>query len=141
MIRSFNFKRSMLFASALSWVLVSLMPIINAHGASAGVWTKLCTINGFELVQIEEGKGQIQHSKPCPFSYFSCFHQDSFPTPQHARRIILAKFDAYTFLALSERFQLAIPRAPPILTMTLVKLTNIPTHSHQFLTDVINKRP
>ncbi|MEL7293426.1 MAG: hypothetical protein AAGJ78_06590 [Pseudomonadota bacterium] len=113
MIRASNFKRNMLFASALSWVLVTLMPVINAHGASAGVWATLCTINGFELVQIEEGKAQTQHSKPCPFSHFSCFHQDAFPTPQHARRTTLAKFDAYTFLALSERFQLAIPRAPP----------------------------
>lgn len=141
MIRAFNFKRIMLFASALSWVLVSLMPIINAHGASAGIWATLCTINGFELVQIEEGKGQTQHNKPCPFSHFSCFHQVYFPTGQHERRIALAQFDTYTFLALSERFQLAIPRAPPIHTMTLVKLTNIATHSHQLLTDVINKRP
>lgn len=115
MNRASNFKRSMLFASALSWVLVTLMPVINAHGASAGVWATLCTINGFELVQVEEGTAETQHSKPCPFSHFSSFHQDSLPTPQHARKTTLADIDSYTYLALSERFQLAIPRAPPMI--------------------------
>ncbi|MCZ4292604.1 hypothetical protein [Vibrio sinaloensis] len=113
MIRASYFKRSMLIASALSWVLVTLMPVINAHGANAGVWATLCTINGFELVQVEEGTVETQHSKPCPFSHFSSFHQDSLPTPQHARRSTLATMDSYTYLALSERFQFAIPRAPP----------------------------
>lgn len=125
MIKVSNFKRSMLLASALSWVLVTLMPVINAHGASAGVWATLCTINGFELVQVEEGKVETQHSKPCPFSHFSSFHQDSFPTPQHARKTSLAQFDTYTFLALSERFQLAVPRAPPaFLFSTLSNINN-----------------
>ncbi|CAM2953238.1 hypothetical protein VITU102760_12030 [Vibrio tubiashii] len=115
MIRTSSFKRTMLIASALSWVLVTLMPVINAHGASAGVWATLCTINGFELVQVEEGKVETQHSKPCPFSHFSSFHQDTLPTPTHFRRTSIATFDSYAYLALSERFQLAIPRAPPTL--------------------------
>ncbi|OAJ95780.1 hypothetical protein [Vibrio bivalvicida] len=115
MIRTSNFKRTMLIASALSWVLVTLMPVINAHGASAGVWATLCTINGFELVQVEEGKVETQHSKPCPFSHFSTFHQDTLPTPTHPRRSTIANIESYAFLALSERFQLAIPRAPPAL--------------------------
>lgn len=114
MLRASNFKRTMLVASALSWVLVTLMPVINAHGASAGVWATLCTINGFELVQIEEGKVETQHSKPCPFSHFSTFHQDTVPTPTHFAKSTLAIVEGYAFLALSERFQLAIPRAPPL---------------------------
>lgn len=114
MLRASNFKRTMLVASALSWVLVTLMPVINAHGASAGVWATLCTINGFELVQIEEGKVETQHSKPCPFSHFSTFHQDTVPTPTHFTKSTLAIVEGYAFLALSERFQLAIPRAPPL---------------------------
>jgi len=61
---SFNF--SMLLATALSWVLVTLMPVINAHGNSAGVWASLCTVNGFELVQIEEGEPILTKVKPCP---------------------------------------------------------------------------
>ena len=69
------FNRSMLFATALSWFLVALMPVINAHGNSAGVWATLCTLNGFELVQIEEGTADTHSGKPCPFSHFSPFHQ------------------------------------------------------------------
>lgn len=118
MIRTSNFKRSMLIASALSWVLVTLMPVINAHGSSAGVWATLCTINGFELVQVEEGKPEVQHSKPCPFSHFSVFHQDSLPTPTYLRKSSLAVENPYAYLALSERFQIAIPRAPPFYFFT-----------------------
>ena len=113
MKRLSNFKRTMLIASALSWVLVTLMPVINAHGANAGVWATLCTVNGFELVQIEEGKADTHHGKPCPFSHFSSFHHDSLPTTTQPRTSSLATFERYAFLALSERYQLAIPRAPP----------------------------
>jgi hypothetical protein len=118
MLRTVSFNRTMLFASALSWVLVTLMPVINAHGSNAGVWATLCTVNGFELVQVEEGKAETQHSKPCPFSHFSSFHQDSLPTPLYVARQSIAPFEAYTFLALSARYQLAIPRAPPIASFS-----------------------
>lgn len=114
MIRAAKFNRTMLLASALSWVLVTLMPVINAHGASAGVWATLCTINGFELIQVEEGKVETQHSKPCPFSHFSSFHQDSLPTPLYTSRHTLTVVEPYAFLALSVRYQIAVPRAPPV---------------------------
>lgn len=106
----------MFVASALSWVLVTLMPVINAHGANAGVWATLCTVNGFELVQVEEGSVDTHHGKPCPFNHFSSFHQDSIPTPttQHLSQRVSS--EPYTFLALSERYQLAIPRAPPLIS-------------------------
>lgn len=107
----------MLLASALSWVLVTLMPVINAHGANAGVWATLCTVNGFELVQIEEGTAETHHAKPCPFSHFSSFHQDSIPTPTTRNLSKRASFETYTFLALSGRYRLAIPRAPPSLAL------------------------
>lgn len=113
MIRNARFNQSMLLASALSWVLVTLMPVINAHGASAGVWATLCTVNGFKLVQIEEGKVETQHSKPCPFSHFSTFHQDSIPTPTFVTRHASTLIEPYAFLALSVRYQIAVPRAPP----------------------------
>lgn len=109
----FKFKRNMLIASALSWALVASMPIINAHGASNGIWAMLCTINGFELVQVKPGELKSPHSKACPFTYFSSFHQHSLPTPLHIAATTLALVTTYAFLALSERFQLAIPRAPP----------------------------
>ncbi|WP_394252221.1 hypothetical protein [Vibrio profundi] len=107
----FNF--SMLFASALSWLLVTLMPVINAHGNSAGVWATLCTVNGFELVQVEEGQPETHNGKPCPFSHFSTFHHDELPTTLLATRHSLIVSDSYAFLALSERFKKQAPRAPP----------------------------
>ncbi|GAL30648.1 hypothetical protein JCM19239_1422 [Vibrio variabilis] len=46
-----------------------------------GAWATLCTLNGFELVQIEKGEESVTHKgKPCPFSYFSTFHNDALPT-------------------------------------------------------------
>ncbi len=111
-----RFNRTMLVASALSWVLVTLMPVINAHGNSAGVWATLCTINGFEWVQVEEGKTDSpSHSKPCPFSHFSSFHQDTFPTTHPTRQTVCVSLERYTYLALSVRFERHIPRAPPAI--------------------------
>lgn len=104
----------MLTLSALSWVLVTLMPVINAHGSSADVWATLCTLNGFELVQIEKGKLAQPHGKPCPFSFFSTFHHDRLPTTQTLTpRLSRVISDSYTFLALSVRFEKPTPRAPP----------------------------
>ncbi|KPL94903.1 MULTISPECIES: hypothetical protein [Vibrio] len=108
---SFNF--SMLLATALSWVLVTLMPVINAHGNSAGVWASLCTVNGFELVQIEEGEPNTHKGKPCPFSHFSTFHQDELPTTLLTTRLSSIVSDSYAFLALSERYTRQAPRGPP----------------------------
>ncbi|MGY3571248.1 hypothetical protein J4N42_16895 [Vibrio sp. SCSIO 43135] len=113
MFKSASFHRSMLLASALSWVLVTLMPVINAHGSSAGVWATLCTVNGFELVQIEEGTAETHNGKPCPFSHFSSFHHDNLPTPPLLSSQSIALLDRYTFLALSVRFEKHVPRAPP----------------------------
>ncbi|MEQ2354379.1 MULTISPECIES: hypothetical protein [Pseudoalteromonas] len=110
-----SFYRSMLFASALSWMLVTLMPVINAHGNSMGVWATLCTLNGFELVQLEEGDDSVTHKgKPCPFSHFSTFHQDSLLTTPLLSRQSLVISDSYTFLALSVRFEKPVPRSPPL---------------------------
>ena len=107
--------KSMLFACALSWVLVTLMPVINAHGSNAGVWAMLCTVNGFELVQVEEGQEVKTHSgKPCPFSHFSTFHHDTLPTIPILSRLSSVISDSYTYLALSVRFETPVPRAPPV---------------------------
>ncbi|MBY8109418.1 hypothetical protein KW456_20075 [Vibrio fluvialis] len=107
------FHRIMLRASILSWVLVSLMPVINAHGSNTGVWATLCTINGFELVKVSDGKPQTQHGKPCPFAHFSNFHADKLPTtrPNTTQSSVIS--DSYTFLALSVRFERQVPRGPP----------------------------
>ncbi|MDN3611865.1 hypothetical protein ACODM8_18555 [Vibrio ostreicida] len=107
----------MLCASMVSWLLVSLMPVINAYGANAGVWATLCTLNGFELVQIEEGTPNPSHSKPCPFAHYSSFHQDGFLTPVVLTLCSFAPVDSYAFLALNTRYQWAIVRAPPRLSL------------------------
>ncbi|MBW3695646.1 hypothetical protein EK599_08060 [Vibrio sp. T187] len=112
-MRRTSFNYSMLLATALSWVLVTLMPVINAHGNSAGVWATLCTVNGFELVQVEEGQPETHSGKPCPFSHFSTFHQDELPTTLLATRLSFVVSERYAFLALSERFKKQVPRAPP----------------------------
>ncbi|MGY0615266.1 hypothetical protein [Vibrio sp. FJH11] len=114
MRRLIPFYRSMLFACALSWALVTLMPVINAHGNSMGVWATLCTLNGFELIQVEEGDNAVTHKgKPCPFSHYSLFHHDSLPTTPLLLRQSSVISDSYTFLALSVRFETPEPRAPP----------------------------
>ncbi|WP_070965856.1 hypothetical protein [Vibrio sonorensis] len=109
-----KFHFNMLLASALSWVLVTMMPVINAHGANAGVWATLCTVNGFELIQIEEGEAETHNGKPCPFSHFSSFHQDRLPTTLTLQQRGYAEYERYTFLALSVRYETHIPRAPPL---------------------------
>ncbi|MGY0072788.1 hypothetical protein [Vibrio proteolyticus] len=115
MRRSASKHTAMLLASALSWALVTLMPVINAHGSQAGVWATLCTINGFELVQIEQDNRETQqHGKPCPFSHFSTFHQIKLPTTPLLTRLSYVISDRYTFLALSVRYERQVPRAPPI---------------------------
>lgn len=111
------FQQQMLLASALSWLLVTLMPVINAHGSSVGVWVRLCTINGFEYVQVETTQSTAepttQHSKPCPFTHYSNFHHFSTSPTLYFTRTLIVRDAEYAFLALSGRFELAIPRAPP----------------------------
>ncbi|MDF2152634.1 hypothetical protein [Vibrio sp. CAU 1672] len=116
MRRDIPFYRSMLLTSAFSWVLVTLMPVINAHGNGAGVWATLCTLNGFKFVQIEQADRSVTHKgKSCPFSHFSSFHCDSLPTALVLSRLNWVISDSYTFLALSVRFETPVARAPPLL--------------------------
>jgi len=106
------FKRSMLLASLLSWVLVTLMPVINANNG-VGVWATLCTVNGLELVQIEEGKPQTHEGKPCPFSHYSSFHNLELLTAPVLVRVSFSIQEHYSFLAHNVRYQWQVPRAPP----------------------------
>ncbi|OLQ72967.1 hypothetical protein BIT28_07240 [Photobacterium proteolyticum] len=112
-MRFSDFNKTMLLVSALSWVLVTMMPVINAHGANAGVWATLCTVNGFERILIEEGKPDTHAGKPCPFSHFSTFHYDRLPTAPLFEVLSYVISDSYTYLALSVRFERQVPRAPP----------------------------
>jgi hypothetical protein len=112
MKHSSYFKKSMLLASLLSWVLVTLMPVLNANN-SVGVWATLCTVNGLELVQIEKGKPQSHEGKPCPFSHFSSFHDLALLTTPVLMGVSFSIQDHYSFLAYSIRHQWQVPRAPP----------------------------
>ncbi|WP_017221239.1 hypothetical protein [Moritella dasanensis] len=112
MKHSSYFKKSMLLASLLSWVLVTLMPVLNANN-SVGVWATLCTVNGLELVQIEEGKPQTHEGKPCPFSHFSSFHDFALLTAPTLVGVSFSIQEHYSFLAHSLRYQWQVPRAPP----------------------------
>lgn len=113
-----SFKRMMLCASALSWVLVSLMPVINTHGSNAGVWETLCTVNGFELVLIEDsdeaaGAGK-HHGKPCPFSHFSTSQHVTLTATDTHTYVKFSGNQDYTLLAQRVRFESPIARAPPL---------------------------
>ena len=114
MKHSSYFKKSMLLASLLSWVLVTLMPVINANN-SVGVWATLCTVNGLELVQIEEGKPQTHEGKPCPFSHYSSFHDLALLTLPVLGRVSVSIQAHYSFLAHHVRYQWQVPRAPPVI--------------------------
>ncbi|GEM74126.1 hypothetical protein [Vibrio sagamiensis] len=103
----------MLKLSLFSWLLVSFMPVINAHSSAAGVWASLCTINGFQLVKIEDGNLQPQYSKPCPFAHFSNFHHSELPTNSLSTQQTPIPVEGYTYLSLNVRFKNPIPRAPP----------------------------
>ncbi|MDA0149613.1 hypothetical protein [Vibrio sp. LaRot3] len=104
---------SFILATALSWSLVVAMPVINAHGQSAGVWATLCTINGFELVQVEEGHSIKPHGKPCPFGHFTYLEIGSISPVVIDRVVTLSTAFSTTILTLSSRYKSAFPRAPP----------------------------
>lgn len=106
------FKKSMLLLSLLSWVLVTLMPIMNAN-SGVGVWAKLCTVNGIKLVQVEEGKPEVHQGKPCPFSHYSSFHHLDIFTAPVLLRSQLASPERYAFVPQRLRYQWQVPRAPP----------------------------
>lgn len=100
----------------LSWLLVSLMPVMNAHGSNAGLWESICTLNGFKLVKVggEETSGS-SHGTQCPFGHYTPFHLS---TLHSAISLVVRKAnvsDGYSFTALSHRYVLSSPRSPPSL--------------------------
>nr|WP_083539562.1 hypothetical protein [Enterovibrio coralii] len=109
----------MLLASALSWVLVSLMPVINAHGANAGVWERLCTLHGFKFVQVEGSDAashkETTHGKPCPFSHFSNCHQLALSTSESHTWVRYVGNPDYVFYTPRLKFESPNARAPPFM--------------------------
>lgn len=109
-------------ACLLSWLLVSLMPVMNAHSSNSDVWESICTFNGFKLVKVggEETNGS-SHGTQCPFSHYTPFHLS---TLHSAISLVVRKahvFDGYSFTALSHRYVLSSPRSPPSLYHSLNK--------------------
>ncbi|MBD8513564.1 hypothetical protein KCG43_15890 [Photobacterium sp. WH24] len=70
--------RMMIVASFLSWLLLIAMPVVNAHHQPAGTWASLCTLGGFKLVKLADGKDQLKHDTQghCPIGVFSLAHID-----------------------------------------------------------------
>ncbi|WP_330960940.1 hypothetical protein [Photobacterium sp. 53610] len=70
--------RMMIIASLLSWLLIVAMPVVNAHNQPAGTWASLCTLGGFKLVKLADGKDQLKHDPQghCPIGMFSLAHTD-----------------------------------------------------------------
>ncbi|PKF49631.1 hypothetical protein [Enterovibrio nigricans] len=111
----------MLLASALSWVLVSLMPVINAHGSNAGIWERLCSVNGFKLVQVE-GEDDVPHNgkhhgKPCPFSHFSSCHQLTLSAADSHTYVKFKGNPDYVLFVQRTKFTSPRVRAPPFITL------------------------
>ncbi len=95
--------------------MIAAMPVINAHGNGNGVWATLCTINGLELVQVEEGQIQVHGSKPCPLTHFSNFHHDTLATNTLFVGKDIQHDSHYFHLAWRHRFAMPVTRAPPSL--------------------------
>ncbi|MGC9402362.1 hypothetical protein [Vibrio genomosp. F10] len=110
-------------------MLIILMPVINAHGQSAGVWATLCTANGFERVLIpppsndhelgaksrdtSSGKGNNHAGSPCPASHFS-YDTDPCITPfLVSLQVRLAKAHLYQPNQIFNHPTPLLPRAPP----------------------------
>lgn len=103
--------------SVLCWALVSLMPVINAHSSAQGVWESLCTLNGFKLVKIDDGKLATQSSKPCPFGHFTSFHYQASSPAILPGRFQYSSAGEYVFLPASEKYKRPVSRAPPRLLL------------------------
>ncbi|WGV98996.1 hypothetical protein QF117_05780 [Vibrio sp. YMD68] len=110
-------------------MLIVLMPVINAHGQSAGVWATLCTANGFERVFIpspsndhefgakSSGDSSVSGSdhagSPCPASHFS-YDTDPCITPfLVSLQVRLAKVQLYQTIQIFNHSTPLLPRAPP----------------------------
>ncbi len=109
-----KFQQTMLLASALSWALVTAMPVLNAHSAAQGVWENLCTLNGFKLVKIDDGKAVSAHGKPCPFAHFSSFHHLTLGAVSVIAQRCYLLIEQYHYFAENLRFKQPRTRAPPL---------------------------
>lgn len=122
MNRLSRFHRIMLSTSALSWLLVTLMPVLNAHSGRQNIWETFCHVAGLEIAAAHMPGDQAhpkltkvhaQHGKPCPCAHFSNFHYASLTTTQSNAKRAAFSADLYTFGLAMVRFELSIPRAPP----------------------------
>lgn len=106
----------MISAWLFCWLLLSLMPAINAHSRAAGVWLSVCTLSGFKWVQIDEGSEQpadTVHSKQCLFCHYFPFHNVLLATSVFQRLFIMSNDDNYIFMVRFHRYLIQTPRSPP----------------------------
>lgn len=121
-----HFYRVMLSTSALSWLLITLMPVLNAHSGHQNIWETFCHVAGLEFeaahmpgeqVHPKLTKVHAQHGKPCPCAHFSNFHYASLTTTQSIAKRAAISAELYSFGLITGRFELSIPRAPPFGTL------------------------
>lgn len=117
----------MIIASLFSWMLIALMPVINAHGQSAGVWATLCTANGFERVLVRDAvtssssetsslETSNNHNGPsCPASQFSYHHDFAIQPASRLGQACLIKVRGDQPVLQSSYRKFRFPRAPPIV--------------------------
>ncbi|MGF1763188.1 DUF2946 family protein [Aliivibrio kagoshimensis] len=102
-----------LLAFALSWLLIISMPVINAHSAAAGHWETICTVKGFQLIQVDQSPTQPSHSIECPFSHYISTFSDTTPTFISNVTLSLVITVAYHSIIDRTRYLHRTPRAPP----------------------------
>ncbi len=122
------FRRVMISASLISWILIALMPVINAHAQAAGVWATLCTANGFERVFVRErvtvdfattSLSDVNgHYKgpSCPASHFSYQHDFAIQASLRLVQVQLISIELYHAVLQPPHHTLRFPRAPPALS-------------------------
>ncbi len=109
-----SIKHSMtLVAFALSWLLIISMPIINAHSSASGHWETICTVKGFQLIQVDQSTTQPSHSTECPSSNYISTFSDITPTFLSNVTLSLVITVAYHSIIDRTRFFHPTPRAPP----------------------------
>lgn len=127
MNRLCRFHRIMICTSALSWLLVTMMPVLNAHSGQHNIWQAFCVLAGVDIATAHSSEGQVhskhskvhsQHGKPCPCAHFSNFHYAGLTAiwSNATRASITAELHTVTLPV--QRFGLSVARAPPSETLS-----------------------
>ncbi|GDY24592.1 hypothetical protein AHAT_04820 [Agarivorans sp. Toyoura001] len=101
--------------------MITLMPVINAHSSSAGVWQSICTLGGFKLVQVEGASDNSPHSSKgnhCSLSQFSTVGHSAFTHSLYQLLALVAITPSYWLETSNTRYLVQSPRSPPTTFFT-----------------------